>query len=51
MCPHFYDKTVLNAGGFEIRQQINVPLTPDPAQIDKRWLAKAKKLGKEMGSW
>ncbi len=43
-------RTVLNAAGFDIRGQINVPLTPDPAQIGKRWLAKAKKLGREMGS-
>jgi multimeric flavodoxin WrbA len=43
-------KTVLNAGGFDIRGQINVPLLPDPAQIGERWLAKARKLGREMGS-
>ncbi len=43
-------KTVLNAAGFDIRKQINVPVTPDPTQIGKRWLAKAKKLGREMGS-
>ncbi len=51
MCPPFYDKTVLNTAGFDIRGQINVPLTRNPAQIGERWLAKAKKLGKEMGSW
>ena len=44
-------KTVLNAGGFDIREQINVPLPPDPAHIGERWLAKARKLGREIGSW
>jgi NAD(P)H-dependent FMN reductase len=44
-------KTVLNAGGFDIRGQINVPLPPDPAQIGERWLAKARKLGRSMGAW
>lgn len=44
-------RTVLNAGGFDIRQQINVPLPRDPAQIGERWLAKARKLGREAGSW
>jgi NAD(P)H-dependent FMN reductase len=44
-------KTVLNAGGFDIRAQINVPLPPHPTQIGERWLAKARKLGMEMGAW
>lgn len=44
-------KTVLNAGGFDIRTKINVPLLPDPKQIGERWLAKARKLGRKMGSW
>lgn len=44
-------KTVLNAAGFDIRSQINVPLTPDPAHIGNRWLVKARKLGREIGSW
>jgi hypothetical protein len=44
-------KTVLNAAGFDIRKQINVPLTPDPAHIGDRWLSKARKLGRSMGQW
>ena len=44
-------KTVLNAAGFDIREQINVPMTPDPAHIGEHWLAKARKLGREIGSW
>ncbi len=44
-------RTILNAAGFDIRKQINVPVTPDPARIGERWLAKARKLGREMGSW
>jgi NAD(P)H-dependent FMN reductase len=44
-------KTVLNAAGFDIRAQINVPLPPDPAHIGPRWLAKAGKLGRSMGTW
>ena len=44
-------KTVLNAAGFDIRKQINVPLTPDPAHIGNRWLSKARKLGRSMGDW
>ncbi len=44
-------KTVLNAAGFDIREQINVPMTPDPAHIGERWLAKARKLGRSMGTW
>ncbi len=44
-------KIVLNAAGFDIRSQINVPLPPDPARIGNRWLIKARKLGREIGSW
>ncbi len=44
-------RTVLNAAGFDIREQINVPMTPDPAHIGERWLAMARKLGREIGSW
>ncbi len=44
-------KTVLHAAGFDIRKKINVPLTPDPAQIGNRWLSKARKLGRSMGAW
>ncbi len=44
-------KTVLNAGGFDIRKRINVPLPLDPAHIDERWLSKARKLGREIGDW
>jgi NAD(P)H-dependent FMN reductase len=41
----------LNAAGFDIRAQINVPMTRDLAHIGERWLAKARKLGRSMGSW
>ncbi len=44
-------KTVLRAAGFDIREQINVPLTPDPAHIGKRWISKARKLGRSMAAW
>ncbi len=44
-------KIVLNAAGFDIRGQINVPMTRDLARIGERWLAKARKLGREIGSW
>ncbi len=44
-------RIVLKAAGFDIRAQINVPMTPDPAHIGERWLAKARKLGRGIGSW
>ncbi len=44
-------RTILNTAGFDIRVQINVPMTRDLAHIGGRWLAKAKKLGREIGSW
>jgi NAD(P)H-dependent FMN reductase len=44
-------KTVLNAAGFDITEQINVPVTPDPANIGNRWLSKARKLGRSMAAW
>ncbi len=44
-------RIVLNAAGFNIRSQINVPMTRDPAHIGERWLAKARKLGRDIGSW
>jgi NAD(P)H-dependent FMN reductase len=44
-------KTVLHAAGFDIRKQINVPVTPDPARIRNHWLSKARKLGRSMGAW
>jgi NAD(P)H-dependent FMN reductase len=44
-------KIPLNAAGFDIRAQINVPMTRDPAHIGDRWLAKARKLGRSMGAW
>jgi len=44
-------KTVLNAAGFDITDQSNVPVTPDPPHIGDRWLAKARKLGRSMGTW
>jgi NAD(P)H-dependent FMN reductase len=43
-------KTVLHAAGFDIRKQINVPLPPEPAHIGNRWLSKARKLGRSMGT-
>ena len=44
-------RTILNTAGFDIREQINVPMTRDLARIGERWLAKAKKLGREIASW
>jgi len=44
-------KIPLKAAGFDIRKQINVPMTRDTAYIGKRWLAKARKLGRAMGAW
>jgi len=44
-------KTVLRAAGFDIREQINVPLTPDPAHIGNRWISKARKLGRSIAAW
>lgn len=44
-------KTVLRAAGFDITGQINVPLTRDPSHIGNRWLSKARRLGRAMGSW
>src|SRR5512140_1973848 len=44
-------KIVLRAAGFDIREQINVPLTPDPAHIGNRWLSKARRLGRSMATW
>ena len=44
-------KIPLNAAGFDIRAQINVPMTRDTAHIRERWLAKARKLGRSMGTW
>lgn len=44
-------KIVLNAAGFDVRELINVPMTPDPAHIGKRWLSKARKLGRSMAAW
>ena len=44
-------KTVLHAAGFDIRKRINVPVTPDPARLGKRWLSRARKLGSSMGAW
>lgn len=41
----------LNAAGFDIRAQINVPMTKDIAQIGERWLSKARKLGRSVGTW
>jgi len=41
----------LNAAGFDIKAQINVPMTRDTEHIGERWLAKARKLGKSMGTW
>ncbi len=44
-------KVPLKAAGVDIRGQINVPMTRDTAHIGERWLAKARKLGREMGTW
>jgi len=44
-------KIVLRAAGFDITEQINVPLTRDPAHIGNRWLSKARKLGRSVGTW
>jgi hypothetical protein len=44
-------KIVLNAAGFDIVARINVPLTPDLANIGNRWLAKARRLGRSMAVW
>ncbi len=44
-------RTILNTAGFDIREQINVPMIKDPAHIGERWLAKARKLGRSMGDW
>ncbi len=44
-------RTVLNAAGFDIRKQINVPMTRDLANIGERRLTKARKLGRSMGDW
>jgi NAD(P)H-dependent FMN reductase len=44
-------KIPLNAAGFDIRAQINVPMTRDIAHIGERWMAKARKLGRSTGAW
>jgi NAD(P)H-dependent FMN reductase len=44
-------KTPLNTAGFDIRATINVPMIRDTAHIGERWLAKAGKLGRSMGTW
>lgn len=44
-------KVVLNAAGFVVREKINVPMIKPPAQIGDRWRAKARKLGRSIGSW
>lgn len=44
-------KVIMNAAGFDIREKINVPMTRDLAHIGERWLAKARKLGKSIGTW
>ncbi len=41
----------LNAAGFDIMAEINVPMTKDLARIGERWLAKAIRLGRSMGAW
>ncbi len=41
----------LNAAGFDIRAQINVPMTRDLAHIGERWAAKARELGRAMADW
>jgi NAD(P)H-dependent FMN reductase len=43
-------KIVLNAAGFDIRGQINVPMTRDPAHIGNHWVSKARKLGRSMAA-
>ncbi|MGE5808071.1 MAG: flavodoxin family protein [Nitrospirota bacterium] len=44
-------RTILNTAGFDIMEQINVPMNPDPGHIGDRWTAKARKLGRLMGTW
>ena len=44
-------RIVLNAAGFDIREQINVPMTRDPAIIGERWLSKARTLGRSLAGW
>ncbi len=44
-------RTILRTAGFDIRKQINVPMTSDPAHIGNRWLSQAGKLGRSMGAW
>ena len=44
-------KIPLKAAGFDIRATINVPMTRDTGHIGDRWLAKAGKLGRSMGTW
>ncbi len=44
-------RTILRTAGFDIRKQINVPMTPDPAHIGSRWLSKARNLGRSMTAW
>lgn len=44
-------KTVLHAAGYDIKKQINVPAVSDPSSIGNRWLSKARKLGRSMGTW
>ncbi|MGE5809566.1 MAG: flavodoxin family protein [Nitrospirota bacterium] len=43
-------RTVLNAAGFAVKEQINVPLVPDAKHIGQHWLAKARKLGKSLAA-
>jgi len=44
-------KVPLRAAGFDIRATINVPMTRDPAHLGERWLSKAEKLGRSIGTW
>ncbi len=44
-------RIVLNAAGFDVREKINVPMTPDLAHIGDRWLSKARKLGRSLATW
>ena len=44
-------KTPLNTAGFDIRATINVPMIRDTAHIGERWLNKARKLGRSVGTW